>query len=141
MATVIETRKVVEEIEAVLKANSLIDYVTTGALIPLAQETEEVAVYVSVMNVGLEPVRMSTNASGYDRHMLINIFCNVKCEDDPLKLLDITDSVEKSILTDNAIWTSLVDRDIISINYDDQEHSPIRGATMLFDFSFRITCD
>lgn len=140
MATVIETRKVVEEIEAVLNANSLINHVSTGALIPLAQETEEVAVYISVMNIGLEPVRMSTNASGYDRHMLINIFCNVKCEDDPLKLLDVTDIVEKSILTDNAIWTSIVDRDLISINYDDQEHFPIRGATMLFDFSFRLDC-
>ena len=141
MATIVETRKLVEELKAVLQANSTIDKVSTGALVALAQETEEVATYISVMNVGLEPSRMSTGTSGYDRHMLINVFCNVNCENDPLKLLDVTDSVEQSVLKDSKLWVSIVDRDLVAINYDDQEHFPKRGATMLFDFSFRIDCD
>ena len=141
MASIAESRKLIEELEAVLKANKDLDKVSLGALVPLAQETEESAAYISVMNIGLEPVRLSTGVAGYDRHMLINVFCNVNCEEDPLKLLDIVDSIESSVLKDNALWSSIVDRDLVAINYDDQEHFPIRGATMLFDFSFRLDCD
>ena len=141
MATAVETRKLIEELEAILKANSAIDKVSTGALVALAQEVEEVAVYISVMNIALEPTRMTTGTSGYDRHMLINVFCNVNCEDDPIRILDVTDNIEASILKDSKLWTSIVDRDLVAITYDDQEHSPKRGATMLFDFSFRVDCD
>ena len=51
------------------------------------------------------------------------------------------DSISRSILIDEAIWTKLVDRDIISIEYDDLEFAPKREATLIMQARYRLTCN
>ena len=134
------TRKIIEEIEAILKASSDVDFASTGALEPLASESNQKAVYISLEEVAVESVRLNTNSSAYDRHMLISLYCNYDGSEDPLGVYDFIDGVEKSMLSDSAIWSSIVDRDIVAIDYDNQEHTPKRAITMLFDFTYRLTC-
>jgi len=141
MAYTINTRKLVEELKAILGANTDITFVSTGALTPLASETNDSAVYISVENIAANNERMNTNASGYDRHMLVNLYCNYDGTDDALGIYDFVDSVEQCILNDSSIWGNIVDRDLIAVEFDNQEHAPKRAVTLLFDLHFRIECN
>jgi hypothetical protein len=140
MQTTPSTRKIVEEVRSILEANPDIQEVSVGPVTPIAQEKNSSAVYIGVEEVGAEPARLSKGSSGYDRHLLINLYCNYDGSEDTLGVYDFIDSVERCILTDNEIWSSIVDRDLVAIDYDQQEHTPRRAVRMLFDFTFRLAC-
>ena len=135
-----DTRVLVEELKAVLVANIDIVKVSTDVVTPVASEDAETAVYISVENIGLEPARTTTTGDGYDRHMLVNLYCNYDGTTEPLGVYDFIDSVEKCILADNGLWTTMVDRDIIAVDFDNQANAPRRSITMLLDIAYRKTC-
>ena len=137
---ILNTRKIIEELRDILTANTDIDYVSTGALEPLASETNRAAVYISAENIAVEGTRLSTAASGYDRHILIDLYCNYDGSEDHLGVFDFIDSVERCILEDDTIWSSIVNRDLVAIDFDNQEHAPKRAITMLFDIHYRVDC-
>jgi hypothetical protein len=134
------SRKILEELKAVLEANSEIQKVSLGALLPLAQENSSAAVYISPETITLEPDKMHKGSAGYSRHLLINLYCNLDCGTDPLALLDFAESIESSILKDSQIWSTLVDRDIASVIFDEQELFPKRTCTILLDISYSLSC-
>lgn len=131
---------ILRELEAILKGNSWNPMVSLGKVTPLASETEAVAIYISAESIALEVRGTVLGVEGYNRHFFITLYCNIKTDSDYLKVYDFTDSVERSILDDNAIWGKLVDRDIVAINYDNQEHLPMRSVTILLDINFRLAC-
>ena len=141
MAAIADTRKILQEVEAILKANPAVDYVSTGALEPLASEENKAAIYISGDQIVLEDTRLTPNASGYDRHFLISLYGNYDASEDTLGVYDFSDSIERCLLDDTSIWGNLVDRDIAAINFDNQEHYPMRSFTMLLDVTFRLTCN
>jgi len=134
------TRKLVEEIKLILEANKDITKVSTDAVTPVAAETSEAAVYISLEEIVMTPRHLNTNSSGYDRHMMINLYCNYDSSNDPLDVYTFIDSVERSILEDSTIWVSLIDRDLIAVDFDNQAHAPKRSITMLFDIMYRMEC-
>lgn len=141
MASIYDTRSIIEELEAVLNANADLDKVSSGALVALAQETLNVAVYIDINSIAMEPVKASTGVSGYDRHLFISLHCNVNIESDAMLIYDIADSIERCVLTDNAIWSKLIDRDFEAITFDNQEHSPKRQFSMLLDIRYKLRCE
>lgn len=140
MANIDDSRKIVEELKAVFAANADVSFVSTGAVEPLASESHDVAVYISPEEIATEPVFNTTKSNGYNRHMLVTLFCNVDCTDDNLRVFDIADSLERSLLTDTAIWGSLIDRDIISIVFDNQQSVNKRTVSVLLDVMYRLNC-
>lgn len=141
MAEILDTKILVNEVEAVLKANTDLEVVSTGKVVSLAAETAETAVYISADSIAIELNKPSTTMNAYDRHLFVSLYCNINVEDDDLLVYDIADSVERSLLKDNALWTSIVDRDIVAVNFDNQEHYPKRAVTLLLDIRYRITCE
>jgi len=141
MADIYDTRVLVKEIEAILKANSDLETVSLGAVVSLSQETASTAVYISVDSVVLEPNKASVTVNAYDRHLLVSLYCNVNEDSQPLLIYDIADSIERSLLKDNSLWTSIVDRDIVAVNFDSQEQYPRRAATLLLDVRYRLRCE
>lgn len=136
-----QSRVLVEELKAILQANPDIDVVSTDALAPLTSEDASSAVYIAVESIALEQSRLSGVSAGYDRHMLITLYCNYDGTADPLGVFDFVDSIERSVLVDSELWGSVIDRDLVAINFDNQEFAPKRAIAMLFDFSFRIDCE
>jgi len=137
---VYNTRKILEELEEILKANPEIDLVSQGKVTPLASETSPAAVYISLEEIALTPAKMSTGVSGYERHMLIHLYCNYDTQGDPLAVCDFADSIEKCILDDKQVWSYVTDRDLVAIDFDNQANSPKRSFTMLFDFYYSVKC-
>jgi len=137
---VYDTRKIIEELRDILEANTDIAKVSVGPVTPLAAEESSAAVYIALEEVALSAERMSRTSDGYDRHLLINLYCNYHNPSDPLGVLDFADSIERSVLKDGQIWTYIIDRDLVAIDFDNQASAPKRSFTMLFDFSFRVKC-
>ena len=134
------TRKLVEELKAVLEANSDITKVSVEALTPISAETVDSAVYISVEEIAMEQKRLNKTSSAYDRHLLVNLYCNYDSSADPLNVYDFIDSVERCVLEDNDLWLSIVDRDLLAIDFDNQASGAKRSITMLFDISYRLAC-
>jgi len=137
-----DTKLIIKELYEILKANEMLDNVSLGALEPVESEMADKAVYIAVESIAMESERLNKGSSGYDRRMLVTLYCNYKEDsEDPLGVYDFTDNVERCVLEDNTIWTVIVDRNIVGVTYDNQQFSPRRTITMLFDIAYRLSCD
>ena len=123
MAYITNTRIILEELKAILEANKDTDFVSTGALEPLASEGNSAAVYISIESIALSPERLQSGTDGYDRNMFVSLYCNYDGSDDPLGVYDFADSVERSVLADSGIWTSIVDRELVALEFDNQQNA------------------
>lgn len=137
-----KTSEVIFELEEILKANTKIDIVTScipGT--PLVQDTSKASAYISLTNMVPKIIRNSTELDAYDFHGFFLVTLNVNCEDNKFKIYDIVDDIQRSILNDQAIWGKLVDRDIISIEFDNAEFFPKRSAIIAIEVKYRLTCN
>lgn len=141
MAITYDTRKIVQELVAILTASKDLEKVSSSAVIPLAQETAETAVYVGVVNVTSEIASTGLGLDSYDRNMTVSLYCNVDCKDDDNKIYDITDSIERTVLKDNDFWDTIINRDVVAVEYDAQEHFPKRSAVIILNIMFKLSCD
>lgn len=127
------------ELKEILVANQLVDYVSTQAVEPLASETNPVAVYIQHTNVVPKVSRNSTSIEGYDYHGYYMLVVNVDCSEDEYKVYDVADSIQRSILSDSQIWGKLVDRDVLTIEYDNSEFYPKRSIAIALEVLFRLS--
>lgn len=132
--------EVLLEILEILKAEPTINAVSTGKVEPLASETNQVAAYIQHPNVVPMLERNSPEADGYDYHGFYTIVCNVDCLDDEYKVYDVSDSIQRALLNDSGIWSKLVDRNIIAVEYDNSEFSPKRSVVIALEVIFRLAC-
>jgi len=95
----------------------------------------------SAKSVTSSQVRNSPELDAYDFHGFFLVTMNVNCEDNRFKIYDVIDDVQRSILNDQAIWGKLVDRDIISIEFDNAEFFPKRSAIIAVEVKYRLTCN
>lgn len=127
------------EIKEILQANPSITVVSTGKVEPLASETSDVAVYIQHPNVVPKSTRNSVNTDGYDYQGYYLLSVNVDCSADEYRVYDIADSIQRSLLSDSGIWGSLVDRDIITVEYDNSEFYPKRSMVIALEVTFRLS--
>ncbi len=137
------TRDLLLELEAILEANSLITFVGSSITIgPLASEPNDVAAYITLTNsVPRVSKGGSTGIDAYDIHTFFMITINVDCSTDKFRLYDVVDSIQRSLLNDSGIWTKLIDRDVINIEFDNAEFYPKRSAMMAIEAVHRMTCN
>ena len=133
-----QTKEVLIELQSILKANKLQPRVTVNELIPLAELTTDISVDIALESVIYDQDANSSGKSGYLRSFLINIHIGVYCKDELLRLMDVVDSLEGSILRDNALWEVIIDRDISTVTYDHAKSLPYRGATILMEARIRM---
>lgn len=135
------TKTVLTELRDILHASSLSPIATVSSLMSTAEATADIYADVSLETV-LFSINQSTNGrDGYLRTFLINVHVLADCKDDKLRIYDVVDVLESSILNDNALWTVVINRDIASINYDHGETIPYRAATILVEATIRLDCN
>jgi hypothetical protein len=132
--------EVLIELEAILQANTDLEAIGIGKVIPIAQETNRSAGYITFTNSVPRLVKNSTEMDGYDFHGFFVITINADCTDDKYLIYDLVDSVQRSILSDQTVWAKLIDRDIISTEYDNAEFSPKRSAILALEVVYRLVC-
>jgi hypothetical protein len=133
--------EVLVELEAILSASNLFDTVTSSMpIVPISQELNATAAYITFTNTVPELNKNLTSIDGYDLHGFYLITCNVDCIDNKYRVYDVLDSVQRSILNDDAIWNKLVDRNLISVEYDNAEFYPKRSATLILEVLYRLSC-
>ena len=133
--------EVLLELEAILQANASINFVDiSGPVEPLASETNSVASYISCTNVVPKLYTSGPELDSYDMHGFFVITTNVDCSLDKLKVYDIADSIQRSILNDSTIWSHLVDRDIIAVEYDNAQFYPKRSVVIALEVTYRLLC-
>jgi len=136
------TAEILDELEAVLKASTLLDAVHVSLpTTPIVQETSHVAAYVQLIKTIPRLSSPSPEMDGYDFHGMFLITLNVDCQGDKNLVYDVVDGVQRAILNDSMIWNKLIDRDLIAVEYDNAEFSPKRVATCVLEVQYRLSCN
>lgn len=133
----LNTKKVVEEVKAILEGMNFFDKVSTSKVTPLTSESSFPSVYISYDNDINENNRKMRNDGGeYDRitNLTLEVHLDLTGEDD-LYYLDVRDMIEEVILKDNLIWQSVIDRDVVGSRWDNGNNLPLKQgeiALLLF---------
>ena len=122
----LNTRKPVEEIKAILEAMNFFEKVSAGKIDPLTSTQTLPAVYISYDSDINEPNGKLRNDGGeYDRMLYLTLEVHLDLTDkDDLYYLDVRDMVEEALLKDNQLWQSVVDRDVIGSKWDTGANLP-----------------
>lgn len=134
---ILDTKKVLTEVQSIIDAIDKFDVVTLEKLTPLADEDNDLAAYIGIKAISYEPVRANVQASGYDRSIFVTIDINQNC-DAPTDIIDTVDTVERAILDDSAFWQSVVLREMVGVEFDDQQFYPYRTCTLLMHALYRL---
>lgn len=134
--------EVLIELEAILRSNSAFTAVFAAVpVIPLAQDTNQASAYITFTNSMPQLNKNLVGIDGYDFHGFFLITCNVDGAGDKYRIHTVMDSLQRSILNDSTIWSKLVDRNLISVEYDNAEFYPKRSATLILEVIYRLTCN
>jgi hypothetical protein len=133
------TRLISDELVAIIGDNEYVTKATDKPLVPLAQETEDVAAYIAIADVVPEVKRQGVSQGSYDRTAFVNIYVNVD-HADHMHVFDVADSIERSILDDTPLWTYIIDRDVVNITFDDGQYLPKRIVTLTLEVTFKLSC-
>ena len=112
-----------------------------GKHTPLAQEQSWASAYLVPGADTFKSRELGTGVASYDNSLLIRCIVNVNCEDYGLQWAVVRDEVIQSVLKDSEIWGDIVDRDIVSIIYDDMNSFPLMTMELLFEFKLREECN
>lgn len=122
----LNTRKPVEEIKAILEAMNFFEKVSVGKIDPLTSTQTLPSIYISYDSDINEPNGKLRNDGGeYDRMLYLTLEVHLDLTDkDDLYYLDVRDMVEEALLKDNQLWQNVVDRDVIGSKWDTGANLP-----------------
>jgi hypothetical protein len=131
---------VLKDLEEILNTIPEVDKVSQGFPTAITEEDEFTAIYISPSADSFELVKPGTTASSYNNILYIKLLVNIDCKDDDLYWVSIRRKIIDAVLGDNDIWSNIIDRNIVSIAYDDYGNHPLRELDMLFEFIIRESC-
>ena len=128
----LNTRKPIEEIKAILEAMNFFNKVGIGRVEPLTSDTNLPTVYVSFNNdINESNGKMRNDGGEYDRMLYITLEVHLDLTDtDELYYLDVRDMIEEAILKDNQLWSAVVDRDVVGSKWDNGSNLPRKQGEM-----------
>ena len=128
----LNTRKPIEEIKAILEAMNFFNKVGIGRVEPLTSDINLPAVYVSFNNdINESNGKMRNDGGEYDRMLYITLEVHLDLTDkDELYYLDVRDMIEEAILKDNQLWSAVVDRDVVGSKWDNGSNLPRKQGEM-----------
>ena len=136
-----QTKEILQELIAALQSNTDLDSVALVPVVKLEQELNQAALYVSLEGEILSIERQRIDVSGYTRTLMLPLTVNVDSDADPYKIYDVVNSVEATILNDGPIWDKIIDRNIVTIEYDNAEFYPKRTAVILLEIKYKMACE
>lgn len=117
-----------------------VNHVSHGKAVPLNAEDTFTAVYIGVTADTFEPQAYGTSAGSYDNKVYVRLLVNMDCKDDDLSWVRTRRLLIDAVLDDSPIWSTVIDRDIVSSVYDDYASYPKRSMELLFEFRLREDC-
>lgn len=128
----LNTRKPIEEIKAILEAMNFFNKVSVGKVEPLTSDSNLPAVYVSFNNdINESNGKMRNDGGEYDRMLYITLEVHLDLIDkDDLYYLDVRDMIEEAILKDSQLWSAVVDRDVVGSKWDNGSNLPRKQGEM-----------
>lgn len=132
--------EIMTDVKAIMETVKGIQKVQFGAHQALDQETTWSSVYIIPGADTFKPRVIGTGVSSYDNGLFVRCIANVDCSDNPTEWCDVRDNIIQSMLKDSDIWNTAVDRDIVSVVYDDMVKFPLMTMEILFEFTLREVC-
>lgn len=133
-----ELEDVLKDLFEILKSIPSIKKVSHGKPKSLGIDDTLPAVYINPLNGVYEPIKQKTCIGAYESFEYIRIIVNMECVED-LDWVPLRSEIINAILNDKAIWTNIVDRDIVTWANDDFDSYPRKQFELGFEFRLRAT--
>lgn len=128
----LNTRKPIEEIKAILEAMNFFNKVSVGKVEPLISDNNLPSAYVLFNNdINESNGKMRNDGGEYDRMLYITLEVHLDLTDkDDLYYLDVRDMIEEAILKDSQLWSAVIDRDVVGSKWDNGSNLPRKQGEM-----------
>ena len=137
----IKTYDILKELTAILQAVEGISYVSNGKPKNVEIEDQLTAIYILAPIENYEPHKAGTGKDSYTGSLFVKLVVNTICDKgDDLEWVFVRDDIINAVLDDSAIWSSILDRELISSVSDDYDNYPRKTLEIAFEFKVRDIC-
>lgn len=127
------------ELQKVLEAVPGVKKVSHGKPLALTNEADFTSIYI-LPQISTFKNRINTKSrKGYYEVFPVNLLVNTS-NDNALDYLTVENNIINYILDDTKLWTTLVDREIITVGYDGYESYPKREFIIQVEFLLKSDC-
>lgn len=127
------------EIQKVLEAVPSIQKVSHGKSESIITESDFNSVYI-MPELSTFVNRSNTKSkSGYWELFPVSLLVHTN-NNTPLDWVKVEEDIIKFMLDDSNIWTTIVDRELVTIGYDRFENFPKREFIIQFEFKLQSSC-
>lgn len=127
------------ELEQVLLAVPGINKVSHGKPDPITSETQFNSIYIMPEMTTFKNRTNTKCKSGYYEIFPISLFINTN-NNNPLDWVQVEKDIIDYVLDDTKIWSTIVDRELVTIGYDGYENFPKREFIIQFEFKLLSSC-
>ena len=131
---------ILNDIKSILETIGEVNKVSHGRVTPIDSEDTFTSIYISPEMDNFTNYVQSNTIHGYMNTFFVRLTIHIDCSEDDLLWVQTRSAVMNAILNDKAIWTNIVDRDLVSIAHDDYANYPRKALAMLFEFRLREDC-
>ena len=131
---------VLNDIKDILETIGEVNHVSHGKVKALDAEDTFTSIYISPEMDNFENHIQNNTMNGYMNTFFVRLTVHIDCTGDDLLWVTTRSLVTNAILNDKAIWTNIIDRDLVSIAHDDYTNYPRKALAMLFEFRLREDC-
>ena len=131
---------ILSDIKEILETIDEVNSVSHGMVTPLSEEDTFTSVYITPELDNFQAHTAGTGISSYDNTFFIRLTVHVDCTDGDLLWVTTRGKVINAILQDSAIWSNIVDRDVVSVAHDEFGNYPRKALAVLFEFRIREDC-
>lgn len=121
------------ELEQILKAVPTVNKVSHGKPEPITTETQFNSIYIMPEVSAFKNRTNKTCKNGYWEIFPVSLLVNMECAN-PLAWVQLESNIIDYVLNDKGIWTTIVDRELVTIGYDRFENFPKREFILQFEF-------
>jgi len=132
--------QVLTDLKEILLAVEVVNKADIGRHRNIEQETTFVAAYILPDTNTYTLKRTGTGISSYDGNFYVRILLNIDNTRDDLFWIQVQEDVINGVLYDKDIWNAAVNRDVVSVVYDDYGSMPKSSLEILFEFIIREDC-
>lgn len=127
------------ELEQVLLAVPGINKVSHGKPDPITSETQFNSIYIMPEITTFKNRTNTKCKSGYYEIFPISLFINTN-NNNPLDWVQVEKDIIDYVLDDTKIWSTIIDRELVTIGYDRYENFPKREFMIQFEFKLLSSC-
>jgi len=136
-----KTYTTLKELKEILEAVPGVTFVSNGKPKNVEIEDRLTAVYMLAPIENFEQYKPGSNKASYTGSLFVKLVVNTICDKgDDLEWVFVRDNIINAVLDDSAIWSTILDRDLISAVGDDYDNYPRKTLEIAFEFKSRDVC-